>query len=132
MTTSIKNLSTTPRRLRHLLLVSLGQELTGKRIREARLKAKLSQQSLAEKVGLQQGQSISNYERSKTAVDTERLRLIAEATSQPLSFFLGEPEPEPDAVRLAVREEMAETKEIVARIAAHLGLDGFRSAGEGH
>lgn len=108
--------------------MSLGQELTGKRIREARKLAGFSQQALAEKVGLQQGQSISNYERNITAVDTERLRQIATATSQPLSFFLGEPEPDEDALRLAIREEMAETRDLVARIAAHLGLDDFRAA----
>lgn len=111
--------------------MSLGQELTGQRIREARLKAGLSQQALAEKVGLEQGQSISNYERSKTAVDTDRLRRIAKATSQPVSFFLGEPEPEEEPLRLAIREEMAETRRLVELIAAHLGLDETRSAEDG-
>lgn len=101
----------------------MGQELLGERIKKAREDAGLSQQALADRVGLKQGQSISNYERDQAEVPAKRLRAIAKETNKPMSFFLEEPEPEPDALRLAIREEMAETRDLVARIAAHLGLD---------
>lgn len=126
-----RTLSTTPRRLRHLLLVSLGQELLGERIRLARESAGLSQQELAEKAGLAQGQSISNYERNVAEVPAKRLRLIATATAKPMSYFLGEADPEEEPLRLAIREETAEIRALVERIAAHLGLDETRSAEDG-
>lgn len=91
MTTRSVHLSTTPRHLRQLLLVALGQEAIGIRIREAREAAGLSQPELAERLGLAHPQSISNYERGVTEVPPKRLRRIAEITGRPLGFFVGEP-----------------------------------------
>lgn len=74
--------------------MSLGQEELGRRIKDAREQAKMSQRDLADAVDLRDAQSISNYERGITEVPTTRLRRIAEATKQPLAFFLGPDDPE--------------------------------------
>lgn len=106
----------------------MGQELLGERIKKAREDADLSQQTLAERIGLKQGQSVSNYERNQAEVPPKRLRAIARETKKPLGYFLDEAEPEPDALRLAIREETAEMRRLVALIATHLGLDDAQSA----
>jgi transcriptional regulator with XRE-family HTH domain len=94
------SLSTTPRRLRQLLRMAMGQEELGRLIALAREEANLSQQELAEKIGLSQGQSISNYERAVTEVPARRLRSIAEVTGKPIGFFLGEqPQASPEATQ---------------------------------
>jgi transcriptional regulator with XRE-family HTH domain len=89
-------LSTDTSRLRHLLLVALGQEHIGRLIKEARESADLTQQELADRIGIKQGQTISNYERGVTEVSTKRLRRIATETGKPITFFVQEPAAEPD------------------------------------
>lgn len=111
--------------------MSLGQEEIGSKIRKARKLAKLSQKQLAEKIGVADAQSVSNYERGVTEVSMDRLREVATATSQPMSYFLAEPPPEEEPLRLAIREETAEIRNLVERIAKHLGLDDSLSAGDG-
>lgn len=120
MSSSTSRVSTTPRRLRQLLLVALGQQELGRRIAQARdeHKPKLSQQELAEKIGLRSAQSVSNYERGVTEVRHARLVRIADATGKPLSFFLEEeitvpqtPVPESD-----IRELVAAVQELVAQL----------------
>ena len=64
--------STKARTLRHLLRVAIGQQEIGNRIREARERADLTQ--------------------AEVEVSSKRLRRIAEATNQPMSFFVQEPE----------------------------------------
>ena len=81
-------LSTDTSRLRHLLLVAIGQEEIGRLIREARESADLTQQELADRIGIKQGQTISNYERGITEVSTKRLRRIAAETGKPVTFFV--------------------------------------------
>jgi transcriptional regulator with XRE-family HTH domain len=83
--------STKSSHLRHLLLVSLGQEQIGTLVKQAREDADLSQQQLADRIGLRHAQSISRYERGLTEVPTKQLRRIAEVTRKPISFFVGEP-----------------------------------------
>ena len=65
--------STKTRRLRQLLLVSLGQQELGRRIRQARDDAGLTQSQLAELLGLKHPQSISRYERGETEVPQRAL-----------------------------------------------------------
>lgn len=113
-------LSTDTSRLRHLLLMALGQEELGQRIKEAREGADLTQQELADRIGIRQGQTISNYERGVTEVSTKRLRRIAEATSRPITFFVQEPPvagPVEDVVagQLAALEERQEHVEELLR-----------------
>lgn len=84
--------STTTSRLRHLLIMTLGQEELGQRIKQAREDAHLSQRDLADKLGLKHPQSISRYERGIHEVPPRRLRQIAEVTNHPLSYFVGDGE----------------------------------------
>lgn len=82
--------STKTRRLRHLLLMSMGRSQLGERIKFAREEKGLSQAELARRVGLGHPQSISRYERGETEVPPKRLRAIAEETGRPMSFFVAE------------------------------------------
>lgn len=79
--------------------MAIGQEEIGRRIRQARDEADLTQQQLADRIGIETGQTISRYERGETEVSTKRLRRIAEATGKPLSFFIQLPD-EPAQPRL--------------------------------
>lgn len=97
--------------MQRLLLRMMGQEEVGLRIAQARDEAGLSQQELAERINLAQGQSISRYERGETEVPAKRLRRIAEATGKPMSFFVQEPDEvftSPD--RLSVMENEARNR----------------------
>jgi transcriptional regulator with XRE-family HTH domain len=89
--TSLSVVSTSTRHLRDLLRVAIGQEEIGRRIAQARNEAGLNQRQLAELIGVADAQSISRYERGKTALSTKRLRKIAEATGKPMNYFVLEP-----------------------------------------
>jgi transcriptional regulator with XRE-family HTH domain len=109
--TSTQVVSTKTRRLRHLLLMSLGQQELGKRIRQAHEEAGLTQSELAERLGLRHPQSISRYERGETEVPQKRLRRISDETEKPLSFFLADDleqpeEPVADPATLALARQM--------------------------
>ncbi len=107
--------STKASSLRHLLLVALGQEEIGRRIREARESADLTQQDLAGRIGVQTAQSISRYERGETEVPMKRIRRIAEATGKPLDFFITvEPGAPSEVARL--ERDIQEVKQTMARI----------------
>lgn len=58
----------------------MGDPVVGKRIQQARKEAGLTQRALAERIGLQDSQSVSNYERGVSDVPRDRLKRIAEAT----------------------------------------------------
>lgn len=105
-------LSTDTSRLRHLLLMALGQEELGQRIKEAREDAGLTQQELADRIGIKQGQTVSNYERGVTEVTTKRLRRIAEATGKPITFFVQDEATEPAAGALEERLEALEVGQV--------------------
>jgi len=110
-------LSTDTSRLRHLLLVAIGQEEIGRRIKEARESADLTQQELADRIGIKQGQTISNYERGVTEVSSKRLRRIAEATGKPISFFVQDPDGEPTEPEVSdLRAELAEVRGELAAV----------------
>jgi transcriptional regulator with XRE-family HTH domain len=108
--------STKARRLRHLLRVSLGLVELGRRIKQAREDANLTQQELADRIGIKTAQSISRYERGQTEVSTKRLRRIAEATSKDLAFFITLPEEIPLTNLERVEAELAEVRQTLARI----------------
>jgi transcriptional regulator with XRE-family HTH domain len=72
-------------RLEHvgtLYVVALLREELGRRIAAARHAAGLTQQELAEKIGLKHAQDVSRYERGKVEVPHARIDLIAEATGR--------------------------------------------------
>lgn len=90
-------LSTGTRTVGTVYFVALLREELGRRIQQARRDAGLTQQQLADAIGLQYAQSISNYERGISQVDDFRIDQIAEATGQPRSYFVRDPgEPDPD------------------------------------
>lgn len=74
------NPCTSPRLSSHLLALVMGDPVVGKRIQQARKEAGLTQRALAERIGLQDSQSVSNYERGGSDVPRDRLKRIAEAT----------------------------------------------------
>lgn len=77
-----------------LYFVALLREELGRRIKVARLAAKLTQQELAEKIGLKHAQDVSRYERGITEVPGHRIDLISEATGRPRSYFVRDPSEE--------------------------------------
>src|SRR6266566_1560158 len=83
--------STKARHLRHLLLVAIGQEEIGRRVKQARDEAGLTQQELAERIGLKNGANLSRIERGKTRLTTKRMVRIANATKKPAEFFVRDP-----------------------------------------
>lgn len=105
--------------------MAIGQEEIGRRIKQARDDADLTQQELADRIGVQTAQSISRYERGQTEVSTKRLRKIAEATGKELDYFVQLlPEEASDQVTpselAALRAEVEEVREGVARVEALL------------
>lgn len=101
--------------------MSLGQEAVGQRIKEARDAAGLTQQDLADLVGVV-AQTISRWERAEIEISARQLRRVAEATRQPLSFFIREVDvaTQPDALleRIQRLEEelLAKLDEIERRL----------------
>lgn len=61
----------------------------GKRIRRARMLAGLKSAALAELIGVHP-QSVRRWECGQTAVQADRLRLIAEVCNTTVSYLLGE------------------------------------------
>ena len=92
--------------------MALGQQELGRRIRQAREDAGLTQSELADLLGLRHPQSISRYERGETEVPQKRLRRIAEVTGKPLGFFLTEEQmpqkPAEDGDTLALVQKVLE------------------------
>lgn len=91
---SLVSLSTKTEHIGTLYFVALLREELGRRIKTARVAAGLTQQQLAEKIGLKHAQDISRYERGKVEVPAHRIDLIAEATERPRSYFTRDPSEE--------------------------------------
>lgn len=96
METSLSKPSTKARRLRHLLVVALGQEEIGARIRKARKEMGLTQQEFAERIGLKNGANVSRLERGIDELTSKRLRRLIDATKKPAEFFVRDPEESQD------------------------------------
>jgi transcriptional regulator with XRE-family HTH domain len=74
----------------------------GFRLKQLRVQAGISQEKLAELVGVSRGQ-IQKYERGQDMLNTEKLQLTANALSVPIQeFFLDSG----DALPLAVEEKL--------------------------
>ena len=78
-------------------------EIIGQRIRSARKRQGMSQVQLSEAIAARSGmepetvrRSLVNNETGKHAPRLQTLEVIAEITEQPLEFFVGAPEVEPD------------------------------------
>jgi transcriptional regulator with XRE-family HTH domain len=114
--------STKARRLRHLLLMSLGQGEIGVRVKQARDACGFTQQELAERSGLKNGANISRIERGKTQLTSKRMRRIAAATRKPVEFFVQDlsanGERQREAPDSTLREDLASLARAVEAIAA--------------
>lgn len=64
----------------------LTTEQIGKRLKELRERAKISQEKMAELVGVTRGQ-LHKYESGKNMMNTEKLQLAANALSVPVQEF---------------------------------------------
>jgi transcriptional regulator with XRE-family HTH domain len=95
--------------------VASREEGLGARIRAARLAAGLTQPDLAALIGLKHPQSISNYERDVSHPDAGRMRLIAEATGKPFSYFF--PDDASSDELTGIREEVVELRGEIAGLA---------------
>ena len=62
----------------------------GKKFKKAMIEAGISQQQLAEKLGIKKHQQISKWATGKSVPRPETIRKIAEALGVPVSYFLGE------------------------------------------
>ena len=104
--------------------VSLGTHDGGEvggRLRTARRSAGLTQRQLAEALGVE-SITVSRWERGVTTPSLPRLRRIAEITETTVSDLVRAPDAaSAHAVELAaLREELAETRELVDRVAQAL------------
>lgn len=94
----------------------------GRRIKEARQELRLTQKGFAEKIGLAEAQSVSNYERGIHEIPLDRLERIAEVTGKPLAHFITDngltvvPQAPLEAVEGAVREQ-GRAQEAIFRLA---------------
>jgi len=93
----------------------------GARLRTARRSAGLTQRQLAEKLGVE-SITVSRWERGVTTPSLPRLRRIAELTETTVSDLVRSEDAQTThaAELAALREELAETREIVDRIARAL------------
>lgn len=93
----------------------------GGRLRTARRSAGLTQKQLAEALGVE-SITVSRWERGVTTPSLPRLRRIAEITETTVSDLVRAPDAATaHAVELAaLREELAETRELVDRVARSL------------
>ena len=76
----------------------------GDRIREARAAKGWKQKNLAAEVEVEPI-TVSRWERGATTPDLDVLRLVAEATGRPLSYFVSEDEPPALENRVATLEQ---------------------------
>ncbi len=86
-----------------------------KRIRKARMNAKLSQSELGKGIGLSD-KSISAYEQGRSIPPFMKLKKIAEQTSHPLSYFTEDKPTEMVDLSqklLAIERELAEVKRLL-------------------
>lgn len=93
----------------------------GGRLRTARRSAGLTQKQLAEAMGVE-SITVSRWERGVTSPSLSRLRRIAETTQTTVSDLVRAPDAaSAHSVELAaLREELAETRELVDRVARAL------------
>ena len=93
----------------------------GARLRVARRSAGLTQRQLADQLGVE-SITVSRWERGVTTPSLPRLRKIAELTDTTVSDLVRTPDAQmtQGAELAALREELAETREIVDRIARAL------------
>jgi transcriptional regulator with XRE-family HTH domain len=87
-----------------------------KRIREARIEARLSQNALGRSIGVSD-KSISAYEQGRSVPPLEKIKRIAESTRHPLSYFTEENNDDATITTkiLAIERELAEVKKLLKK-----------------
>jgi transcriptional regulator with XRE-family HTH domain len=89
----------------------MAREPVGERIREARAAKGWMQKHLAAEVEVEPI-TVSRWERGATTPDLDVLRLVADATGKPLSYFVSDPKEEADLERrVAALERMVQMLE---------------------
>ena len=91
--------------------------LIGKNIAKARKDAGLSQQELAERVGVSV-QAVSKWENGHNLPDIENLMQIADCTNSPYSFLLGVGEKKASLDQLQVRDRLFREENMFTRLKA--------------
>ena len=91
---------------------------TGERIRAARLRAGLTQQELAEKIGISY-QGIGQWERDARKPKIETLSKIADALDVPVGYFMGQ-----DNIIEVARHKMS-TREALQELLTDTNIDVF-------
>lgn len=94
--------------------VSANSVAIGKRVREARETAQLSQAELGRRVGLAQ-RTISAIESGSIEVSVEKVRAIAKATEHEISFFVTDSRGRKPSIAEAVRAQYPELDEAAVR-----------------
>jgi transcriptional regulator with XRE-family HTH domain len=79
-------------------MAGMKREPVGDRIREARAAKGWMQKHLAAEVEVEPI-TVSRWERGATTPDLDVLRLVADATGKPLSYFVSDPKEEADLER---------------------------------
>lgn len=105
--------------------------LIGKRIREARESAGLSQRELAEKIGYESSTAISYIESGERKVSVIDLEKMAEILGRDIRFFLGK-ESEQQSVSVALRSEAGLDKKDQDAILHIIEMAKKRSNGNGN
>ncbi|HKY74475.1 MAG TPA: helix-turn-helix transcriptional regulator [Patescibacteria group bacterium] len=82
----------------------------GKRIKEARLRTGMSQQELANVVGVSD-KTISAYEVGRVDPPLESLEKLSQATSHPIAYFIGDVQSNIEAKLERIARELAEIKQ---------------------
>ena len=92
----------------------------GKRLRTARRAAGLTQKQLADRLGVE-SITVSRWERGVTSPSLPRLRRIAEITQTTVGELVNTASASVHELEIAaLREELAETRELVDRVARAL------------
>lgn len=84
----------------------------GKRIKEARQRAGLSQQQLADSIGVSD-KTISAYEVGRVDPPLESLSSISGATSHPMAYFIGDVQSNIEAKLDRIAREMEEVRRLI-------------------
>lgn len=82
----------------------------GKRIKEARLRAGLSQQQLANSIGVSD-KTISAYEVGRVDPPLESLEKLSGATLHPIAYFIGDVQSNVEAKLERIARELAEIRQ---------------------
>lgn len=99
------------------------RRMLGDRIREARASKGWKQKNLAAEVEVEPI-TVSRWERGATTPDLDVLRLVAEATGRPLSYFVSEDDPP------ALENRVETLEQSLARLEQKLDLLLARLPGE--